>query len=106
MCHENQGSPEELPFPKALPLEDVDRGGLVGNVLSSNRTRDRRNSRLTALWLKDDLEARQVLGKGTVEDEGPVLYNISYSPNAAYATGLGSGEHPLICREKSKNEDL
>lgn len=29
-CHENQGSSEELPFAKALPLEDVDREGWLG----------------------------------------------------------------------------
>lgn len=29
-CHENQGSSEELPLAKALPLEDVDREGWLG----------------------------------------------------------------------------
>lgn len=48
-CHENQGSSEELPLHKALPQEDVKQRGLVGSVLSSNRTRVRRNSRLKAL---------------------------------------------------------
>lgn len=30
LCHENQGLSEELPFAKALPLEDVDRAYWLG----------------------------------------------------------------------------
>lgn len=33
-CHENQGFSEELPFAKALPLEDVGRDGWLGMFLA------------------------------------------------------------------------